>query len=355
MALMLSVALVAFMTVLAASVKSNISDRYEEVIRADYVVESSGAEMLGGLSPEVHDRLAGLPEVEVAARMQLGHFKRGATTTALSAVDPATIGAALAFDLRAGRLADLAGNGVMVSAKTAAAQHLKVGDSLSMTFPRDGAQQLPVVGVFDDDLVAAFQTDYLIGLDTYARHYTEDVDADVFLTLAPQVSRSAARAAIDGALRDLPNAQVLDQAAAAKGRTAVVDQILGLVTVLLMLTVLIALLGVTNTLALSIVERTREIGLLRAIGMTSRQLRWMVRSEAAIQAALAVAMGLLVGLGFAAAAVGALGGSDPMAVVVPWLWLTTVLLGGTAAGLVAGLLPARRAARLPLMEAIRSV
>jgi putative ABC transport system permease protein len=116
-------------------------------------------------------------------------------------------------------------------------------------------------------------------------------------------------------VRDFPNAEVRDQEAAATARTAVVDQILGLVTVLLLLTVLIALLGVTNTLALSIVERTREIGLLRAVGMTARQLRWMIRSEAAIQALLAVVLGLVLGLGFAAATVRALDGSDPMAVV----------------------------------------
>ena len=149
-----------------------------------------------------------------------------------------------------------------------------------------------------------------------------------------------------------PNADVRDQAAAAKGRTALVDQILGLVTVLLLLTVLIALMGITNTLALSIVERTQEIGLLRSIGMTTQQLRWMIRSEAALQAALAVVMGSLLGLGFAGATVRALGGADPVAIVVPWGWFAVVLVTGTVAGLGAGLLPARRAARLPVMHAI---
>jgi putative ABC transport system permease protein len=221
-----------------------------------------------------------------------------------------------------------------------------------MTFPKDGTQEVEVVGVFDDDLVAAFQTEYLVGLDSYARHYAEDVDADVFVTLLPGTATSTAQAAIGAALHEFPNASVRDQDAAAEGRTAVIDQILGLVTVMLLLTVLIALLGITNTLALSIVERTREIGLLRAIGMTGRQLRWMVRNEAVLQAAMAVVMGLALGLGFAAATVAALGGSDPMTVVVPWGWLATVLVIGTVAGLVAGMLPARRAARLPLLDAI---
>jgi putative ABC transport system permease protein len=352
MALTLSIALVAFMTVLAASMKKDVSDRYQEVIRADYIVESSGGEMLGGLSPEVHDRLADLPEVQTASTMRLGHFKHDGATTALAAVDVTSVARALRVDLTAGDLADLASGGVMVSQRVAAAEHLRPGDSFSMTFPLDGTRQVPVVGVFDDDLVAALQTEYLIGLDSYAHHYAEHVDADVFLRLAPDVDRGSAKAAIRAALRDFPNADVRDQRAAAQGRTAMVDQVLGMVTVLLLFTVLIALLGVTNTLALSIVERTREIGLLRAIGMTRRQLRSMVRTEAVLQAVLAVILGSVLGLGFAAATVQALGSGTSIAVVVPWEWLATVLGIGTLAGLAAGQLPARRAARQPVMEAI---
>lgn len=352
LALTLSVALVGFMTVLAASVKDSIGDRYQEVIRADYVVESSGMEMLGGLSPEIRDRVAAVPGVETAARMRVGHFRHGSSTTALTAVDPATIGSALRIRLSSGSLAALATGGVLVSEQVATADGLAPGDTFAMTFPRDGVRQVPVVGVFDTDLVAAFQTDYLIGLDTYAKHYTEDVDADVFVRLSPGTDHAAALHAIRTALRDFPNADVRDQQAAVAGRTAIVDQILGLVTVLLSLTVLIALLGITNTLALSILERTREIGLLRAIGMTASQLRWMVRTEAAIQAAVAVVLGSALGLVFASATVRTLGGTDPMHVVVPWGWLAAVLVLGTAAGLAAGVLPARRAAGLPLMQAV---
>jgi putative ABC transport system permease protein len=352
MALALSVGLVAFVAVLSTSVKGSVADTYREVIRADYVVESSGMEMLGGLAPEVQERVAAVPGVASVARMQLGHFKHGTSTTALTAVDPGTIGKALRVDLRSGSLSDLAGGGVMVSEDVAETEGLEPGDTFAMTFPRDGAQQVKVVGVFEAGLVAAFQTDYLVSLDTYARHYTEDVDADVFVSLAPGADRKAAHDAVAATLRDFPNAEVRDQAAAAKGRTALIGQVLGLVTVLLSLTVLISLLGVTNTLALSILERTREIGLLRAIGMTGSQLRWMVRTEAAIQAAVAMTFGSVLGLGFAAATVVAIRGNDPLAVVVPWGWLATVLVLGTAAGLVAGLMPARRAAQLPVLDAI---
>ncbi len=352
-ALSLSIALIAFTTVLSASLRAEISERYEEVVHADLVVQSSGMEMLGGLSPEVYDRVAALPEVETATRMRLGHFEADGTGTAIAAVDPATIESAITVEVRSGSLADLEQGGVMVSESTADTDGLEPGDTIPMTFP-GGEEQVEVVGVFDDDFVAATQTNYLISLRSYEQRYAEDVDADVFVTLAPGVEVDAAQDALEAALRDFPNADVRDQAGATEGRTALLDQILGLVTAALLLTVLIALLGVTNTLALSIVERTQEIGLLRSIGMTTRQLRWMIRTEAAIQAALAVVLGSVLGLGFAAATVRALGGSHPVPVVVPWGGLVIVLVLGTVAGLVAGMLPARRAARLRLMDAVTS-
>jgi putative ABC transport system permease protein len=122
--------------------------------------------------------------------------------------------------------------------------------------------------------------------------------------------------------------------------------------VLLLLAVLIALLGITNTLALSIVERTRELGLLRTIGMTRSQLRWMVRGEAVLIAGLAVVIGVGLGSAFGAAAVTALGGSTPIPVTVPVDRLVLVIAVATVAGLLAGLLPARRAARLDVLTAI---
>jgi putative ABC transport system permease protein len=354
MALTLSLALIAFMTVLAASVKNSIAAGYRETITADYVVESSGGEMLGGLSPAVYATLSDLPQVAVASPMRFGHWKYGDITTALTAIDPGTIDDVASFQLRDGTMDDLADGGVVISEKVADRDGLEIGDVLPMTFSRHGKQPVPVVGVFDDSVTQAVQTDYLVSLRTYGRHFTEDVDATVFLDLAVGVDKRQARKAIDAALADFPTAVIRDQDAAVDSRTAVVDQILGLVTVLLTFTVLIALLGITNTLALSIMERTREIGLLRAVGMSDRQLRWMVRSEAGLLAALAVITGLVLGLGFGAVAVRALADGNAMPVVVPFGRLFVVVVVALAAGLVSGLLPARRATRIPVLEAVNA-
>jgi putative ABC transport system permease protein len=178
------------------------------------------------------------------------------------------------------------------------------------------------------------------------------MDASLFVEVADDVSVETARKAIDAALADFPTAEVRDQAAAVDGRTTMIDQILGMVTVLLLFTVLIAMLGITNTLALSIVERTREIGMLRAVGMTRRQLRQMVRGEALLVAAAALVTGAVLGVGYAVAATVAVGRSTPVTLAVPVGSLLLVLLIAAVVGVLAGLAPARRAGKLDVLTAI---
>ncbi|MFU8854455.1 FtsX-like permease family protein [Micromonospora sp. SL1-18] len=352
LALALGLALISFMAVLGTSVKSSVRASYAEVITADHVVESARNEMLGGLSPAVYDRVSRLPEVAVASRLRYGHWRDGDATSALTAVDPATLPRVANLHLTAGNLAALNGGGIVLAEHVARDRRLRVGDELPMTFSRTGAQRLAVVGLLRNGDARALSTDYLISLGTFARLYSEEMDASVLIRTADGTDRAAAERAIKAALADTPTAQLRDQAAAVDGRTQMIDQVLGLVTVLLMLAVLIALLGITNTLALSITERTAEIGLLRAVGMTRRQLGWLIRAEAVLVAALASVLGIALGVGFAAATVRALGRDAPTVLTVPANRLLVVLTVALAAGLLAGLLPARRAARLDVLAAI---
>jgi putative ABC transport system permease protein len=352
LALGLSLALIAFMGVLGSSVKAAIASTYREVVTADYVIESARGEMLGGLAPAVYERVRHLPQVALASRTQYGHWKDGASTSALTAVDPQTIGQVTSLHMTAGHLDALARGGVVLARHVAEDRGLDVGDRLPMTFARTGTRSLPVVGLLDDGDAQALSTNYIIGADTYRALFAERMDASVYVSLRDGVDAQAAERAIRAAIQEYATADLRDQAAAVEGRTASIDQILGLVTVLLLFTVLIAMLGIMNTLALSIVERTREIGLLRAVGMTRRQLRTMVRAESLIIAALAVVLGLGIGVGLAAAAVSALGRATDGPVVVPAGWLFAVTAVALATGLLAGLLPARRAARLNVLDAI---
>jgi putative ABC transport system permease protein len=351
MALALGLALIGFVTVLGSSVKA-IGATSGEAITADLLVQSSRDEMLGGLSPQIADRVEALPEVAAVSSVRYGHWLDAGATSALTAVDPTTLPSVADIEMTAGDLAALADGGIVLADTVAAERGLSVGDALTLTFPRDGDHQLPVVGLMAGDAARALSTSYVISLATYAQHYNEDVDATVYVALADDADSAQARTALRAAVADFPNAEVLDQAEAAAGRAAAVDQVLGLITVLLAFAVLIALLGITNTLALSIVERTREVGLLRAVGMTRAQLSGMVRAEAVLIAAVAAVVGTVLGLGLAAATLAGLSADQPLTIRVPVVELLAVMGAAVLAGLAAGLLPARRAARLDVLTAI---
>ncbi|GAB3435980.1 ABC transporter permease [Phycicoccus ginsengisoli] len=352
MALALALALICFVSVLGSSVKA-IAASTGEAVTADLMVQSSREEMLGGLSPQVAARVSRVPAVAATSTTRFGHWLDQGATSALTAVDTATLGKVVRVQMSAGSLADLRDpRGVIVAGSVATDRHLQVGDTLPMTFPRDGQQQMRVVGVMADRSAQALSTSYIISMTAYPAHYTENVDATIYVALAPGADITRARADITKAVADFPNAAVRDQAQAAAGRAAAIEQVISLITVLLGFAVLIALLGITNTLALSIVERTRELGLLRAVGMTRSQLRAMVRAEAGLVAAVAVTAGAALGLALAASALAALAGDNPVIIRVPVLQLLGVLAAAVLAGVAAGLLPARRAGRLDVLTAI---
>jgi putative ABC transport system permease protein len=351
-ALALSLGLIVSMGIVAASIKASVRSTYSEVVSADFVVESARGEMLGGLVPAAHHAVEALPEVGVVSRMRYGHWKDAGATRALTAVDPDTLDEVTDVDMAAGSLSSLRSGGIVLSVDAARAQGVGMGDELTMTFARTGDRDLEVVGIVEDADAQALSTDYLLSLDTYAQLFSERMDATLFVGTAEGVAAEQAEEALRAALADLPTAEVRDQQAAVDGRTMTVDQILGLVTVLLMFTVLIALLGITNTLALSIVERTREIGLLRAVGMTRRQLRAMIRGEAVLVAALALVVAVALGAALGLAMVAVLGRSADVTLQVPTTQLVLVVVLATVTGVLAGLLPARRAARTDVLTAI---
>lgn len=351
-ALAIGLAVVTFMTVLAASVRHTATGAFDETIVADLVLESARDEMLGGLSTHVHHEVSELDEVGAITRLRFGHWQQDRSTKPLTAVDPATLPEVVNLDVVDGSLAALADGGVAIGDKIAEAEGLSVGDTLPMTFARTGTVDVPVQAIFDQADQWAVSTSHLISLTTYAEHFTEDVDAVVFASRSPGVSEAQLRAAVDRVLVDHPTAVVRDQAEARRARTAAMDRILALVTVLLLFAVLIALLGITNTLALSIIERTREVGLLRAVGMTRTQVRAMIRWEALLIAALGAVLGISLGVGFAAMAVRALAATATIGFMIPAGQLAAYLAVAGVAGVLAGLLPARRAARLDVLDSI---
>ncbi|MGI8942527.1 MAG: FtsX-like permease family protein, partial [Actinomycetota bacterium] len=182
--------------------------------------------------------------------------------------------------------------------------------------------------------------------------YTTNLDSVVFLSAAPGASLGDARRAVDAIAADFPNAAVENQAEFKATQAGLVDQRLGLITALLALALIIALLGITNTLALSVFERTREIGLLRAVGMSRRQARSMIRWESVIIAVIGAVLGLVVGGFFGWALVTALADDGISEFVLPGGQLTSYVIAAALAGIIAAIPPARRAARLNVLTAI---
>jgi putative ABC transport system permease protein len=345
-ALMIGLALVAFVSVFAASIKASTSKILDESVSADYIL---GTDTFQPFSPEVAERLADQPEIAAAAGIRLGAWKLNGANKQLYGVDPVAYEQVVRTEVTAGRLGDLAGGGLAVKDTVAEANGWTVGETVPMEFPRTGVQQVPVRAIYKDNSING---DYLLSLADYQGDYTDQQDFQVYVKAAPGVAPAASRAAVDRVTADFPNITVRDQAEYKAENARQIDQLINLFYSLLGLAVLIALFGIVNTLALSIFERIRELGLLRAVGATRRQLRSMIRWEAVIIAVLGAVLGLAVGLFFGWTVVRALRSQGITEFTLPVGQLVGFVLAAGVAGILAAILPGRRAARIDVLRAV---
>ena len=347
-ALMIGVGLVGFATIVAASSKASTAAYLDRVFTADFVVES-GSFGPGGLSPDLAGRLERLPEVKAAAGVRQGLAVVDGARADLMAVDPASYAKVVDLGVTSGRLQDLDADGIAVLDTVATAKGWSVGDRVPVRFPETGQQRLTVAAIYHTSVGGVGS--YLVGLPVYQANFARQVDARVFIDRADTVTAADARAAIHRVLADYPTATLQDQTEFKQAQATQIDQVLNFVYLLLALAVVIALLGIANTLALSILERTRELGLLRAVGMTRRQLRATVRYEAVIIALFGTVLGLLIAVFFGWAMVTAVA-EEQVRLAMPAPQLAVITLAATLAGVLAAVLPARRASRLDVLAAI---
>ncbi|HJP65517.1 MAG TPA: FtsX-like permease family protein, partial [Actinomycetota bacterium] len=193
---------------------------------------------------------------------------------------------------------------------------------------------------------------FTMSLDAFDANFTDRLDFVVLANVAPGATPGTSRSALDAVAKDYPNVQVRDQAEVKADQRRQINSLLGLVTALLALAIVIALFGIVNTLALSVFERTRELGLLRAVGMTRRQVRSMIRAESVITSVMGAILGLVVGVFFGFAVVRALSSQGIDTLQVPAVQLVSYVVLAALAGMVAAIWPARRAARLDVLAAI---
>ncbi|MFE0546648.1 ABC transporter permease [Streptomyces sp. NPDC058891] len=351
-ALMIGVAVVSLFTVFGASLKATMDRTVSRSFAGDVAVSNPSFGAGGsGLSPKLAPAIARQPAVADAVGLGRGVAKVDGSGRALTVTDPGALGRVFDLGTVRGSLDHLGGDGIAITEEEAGRQHLAVGGTARLTFTDGTTQPFTVRAVYGRSELAG---DYVITRAAWAPHRTQDSDTLVAVAFRPGVDPAEGKAAVERVAERFGNPSVQTRDEYAQSSAGGIDMMLSLVYALLALAVLIALLGIANTLTLAIHERTRELGLLRAVGQTRSQLRAMVRWESVLVAAFGTTGGLVLGAFLGWVLVEASGGASDtaFAFALPPVRLAVVALVGLAAGALAGLRPARRAARLDVLRAI---
>src|SRR4051794_14505289 len=320
--------------------KASVADVIADSSRADFILKAASA-AAPGLPPALAEQLRGVEGVGTVAEMRLAPAQVDGGTTMVAAVDPATIEAAANLEVSSGALATLDDTSVFVSDDVAAAHGWVVGDHAELTYAQTGVQRFTVAGTYGN--TSLLGTDYVTTLGANAANGGSELDVAVLVVAADGVALEELRPGLEAVAAVYPSAQLDDAASFTEAQGQTIDQLLAIVTMLLLLAVVIALLGIVNTLALSVFERTRELGLLRAVGMTRRQVRSVVRWESVIVAVLGALLGAVLGLACGAALTRGLAGEGLSVVDVPGTRLALYVVAAALAGVLAAIGPARRA------------
>ncbi|WP_062646180.1 ABC transporter permease [Streptomyces maremycinicus] len=351
-ALMIGVAVVSLFTVFGASLKATMDQTVSRSFAGDVVVSTPSFGAGGsGLSPRLAPALGALPEVDTAVGLGRGVAEVDGKGRALTVTDPLALRRTFDLGTVQGDLGALGTDGIAITREEADRRNLTTGDTARLAFADGTEKTFTVRAVYGRSELAG---DYVITRAAWAPHRTQDADTLLAVTFADGVGAERGKAAVEKVAAGFGNPEVQTRDEYARSSAGGIDMMLTLVYALLALAVLIALLGIANTLSLAIHERTRELGLLRAVGQTRSQLRAMVRWESVLVAAFGTTGGLALGvfLGWVLVRASDGAGDSAFAFALPPARLAVVALVGVTAGALAGLRPARRAARLDVLRAI---
>ncbi|MFF3771328.1 ABC transporter permease [Streptomyces sp. NPDC002232] len=351
-ALMIGVAVVTLFTVFGASLKATMDRTVDRSFAGDVAIGTPSFGAGGsGLSPRLAPAVAALPEVDTAVGLGRGVAEVDGRGRALTVTDPAALARTLDLGEVQGSLTGLGTDGIAVAADEAADSGLAPGRTAVLTFTDGSRHTFTVRAVYQRADLAG---DYLVTRAAWAPHRTQDADRLVAVSFRDGVGAKQGKAAVTEVADRYGHPEVQTREEYAAASAGGIDMMLTLIYALLALAVLIALLGIANTLTLSVHERTRELGLLRAVGQTRTQLRAMVRWESVLVAAFGTVGGLALGafLGWALVRATDGSGGSALAFAVPVVRLAAVALVGLVAGALAAWRPARRAARLEILRAI---
>jgi len=348
-ALLIGLGIVSLFLVINASLRASLDDTVDNRFRGDLVVDSGGSFLGGGLPGLIADEINELPEVDAASGVRFGLAQIDGRAEAVGGLSPATAFDLFDVDVVAGHVDDLDADGIAVFADRARREGWQVGDHLPVVFGETGQLDFTIAALLDSrDLTGTF----VMGTAAFDANLPQSGDTQIWVRLADGVTVDEARFAISPLIAGFPAAQVEDLAEFKASVKSQYDVLLVLVNALLTLTILIAMIGIVNTLILSVVERTREIGLTRAVGATRSQVRATIRWEALLIAAFGLAAAVTVGIAFGWVLVRALAedGFSVFALPVGQLALCSALTGVLTLG--AAVIPAAWAGRRRVLAAL---
>ena len=335
-AIMIGVALAGLVTTLAATIEATTDRLISDTFRSDLVVQPAGF-VGGGIDPAIADDIAAIPGVRAVSRLRQEPVTVDGRSRFIAAADMATITDTIRLDVRSGDLSTVAGTGIAVSARRADEDSLSLGDTVTVGFPGSGNVTYAVAAVLEE---AGIGADYYIGLDAWDATHPTVFDSAIYVGFEPNADSDGVRSDVEKITAASPGTTVLDQTEFRDQAISQLDTFVRLVFALLAMALVIGFVGIINTLLLSVHERTREIGLLRALGALRSQIRGMITGEAVIIATFGAVVGTVVGVAFGWAIVEALQGDTPLVFSVPVPTLLGAVAISAGAGVVAAILPA---------------
>ena len=350
-ALMIGVAVVGVIATLASSAISSFTAIFDRSFQASYVVSSTTGQPFPAAPTEAAIRQ--VPGIQTLSGFSRLTWHHNGVAADVGGIDPVQGPEVFRIEMVSGQVGALGQGQLLVDDTTASKDHLVVGSVVPMTFAVSGTKQFTVGGIYRANQLLG---SYTLGNDVLLAN-ANTLSDEVILVKTAQTTVSEQQA-ISAALHSFPDLKIQTGTEYKLAGEKQAKSFLNFVYILLGLTIVIALFGVVNTLALSVLERTREIGLLRAIGMYRRQVRGMILGEAVVVAVLGAILGLILGVGVGVALVKAVAGSGSSFITVLTIPVTTiivVLVVAALAGLLAGLFPAQRAARLDVLKAVSTV
>jgi putative ABC transport system permease protein len=343
-ALMVGIALVSAIAVLGASLSQSARTNLESAVTAEDIITGPSS----GFSTAVAAAVSRIPGVSTVTNVYKGQFELRGSLSSLDAVSPADLPRTVHLAITAGNAARaLTAGQLLIDTTTASAKHLSVGSVVPVTFAQTGPATIRIGGIFKTNPLIG---SYVVGAGFFLSRFHNPLPIAVLISTQPGASH--VESAINHYLGVYPNVGVQSRAQFEQAQEAKVNQELGLVYVLLALAIVIALIGIVNTLMLSVFERTHELGLLRAVGMKRRQVRAMIRSEAVIIALFGAIIGVIIGTGLGVAFASSLGQQGITEITIPYPSLVGFLILAALLGLLAASWPARRAAKLDVLAAI---